>query len=162
MQKILLGRADVCVCDCVWREGGGERGRNGRRGLCGAHGCFSLCLWCSVELDFKQQEDKLLPLMKRLCPAEDAHFSSLPYPQEAYTSTPKRKSKADSKKHARWKLWFLWKTVRGRPPNNDPMLTTPPAFMHLSDPRYFFTPFFGWRGGQKNGIYPAVWWPSNR
>uniref|UniRef100_A0A3B4V2T7 Inhibitory synaptic factor 2A n=1 Tax=Seriola dumerili TaxID=41447 RepID=A0A3B4V2T7_SERDU len=60
-----------------------------------------------VELDFKQQEDKLQPLMKRLCPTEDAHFAPLPYPQEAFTSTPKRKSKADSKKHARWKLWFL-------------------------------------------------------
>ncbi|KAM7370640.1 hypothetical protein PAMP_010169 [Pampus punctatissimus] len=60
-----------------------------------------------VELDFKQQEDKLQSLMKRLCPTEDAHFAPLSYPQEAFTSTPKRKSKADSKKHARWKLWFL-------------------------------------------------------
>uniref|UniRef100_A0A3Q2VZL9 Inhibitory synaptic factor 2A n=1 Tax=Haplochromis burtoni TaxID=8153 RepID=A0A3Q2VZL9_HAPBU len=60
-----------------------------------------------VELDFKQQEDKLQPLMKRLFPTEDTHFPPLPYPQEAFTSTPKRKSKADSKKHARWKLWFL-------------------------------------------------------
>lgn len=66
---------------------------------------LSLCR--SVELDFKQQEDKLQPLMKRLCPTEDSHFPSLPYPQEAFTSTPKRKSKAESKKHARWKLWFL-------------------------------------------------------
>ncbi|CAB1455915.1 unnamed protein product [Pleuronectes platessa] len=61
----------------------------------------------NVELDFKQQEDKLQPLMKRLCPTDDVHFAPLPYPQEAFTSTPKRKSKADSKKHARWKLWFL-------------------------------------------------------
>ncbi|XP_029382973.1 inhibitory synaptic factor 2A [Echeneis naucrates] len=67
----------------------------------------SACIIYSVELDFKQQEDKLQPLMKRLCPTEDAHFAPLPYPQEAFTSTPKRKSKADSKKHARWKLWFL-------------------------------------------------------
>ncbi|XP_071380122.1 inhibitory synaptic factor 2A [Centroberyx affinis] len=67
----------------------------------------SACIIYSVELDFKQQEDKLQPLMKRLCPTDDAHFSPLPYPQEAFTSTPKRKSKADSKKHARWKLWFL-------------------------------------------------------
>uniref|UniRef100_A0A668AXG0 Inhibitory synaptic factor 2A n=1 Tax=Myripristis murdjan TaxID=586833 RepID=A0A668AXG0_9TELE len=67
----------------------------------------SACIIYSVELDFKQQEDKLQPLMKRLCPTEDIHFSPLPYPQEAFTSTPKRKSKADSKKHARWKLWFL-------------------------------------------------------
>ncbi|XP_067100870.1 inhibitory synaptic factor 2A [Osmerus mordax] len=67
----------------------------------------SACIIYSVELDFKQQEDKLQALMTRLCPAEDAPFSSLPYPPEAYTSTPKRKSKADSKKHARWKLWFL-------------------------------------------------------
>ncbi|XP_051273247.1 inhibitory synaptic factor 2A isoform X2 [Dicentrarchus labrax] len=67
----------------------------------------SACIIYSVELDFKQQEDKLQPLMKRLCPTEDGHFPPLPYPQEAFTSTPKRKSKADSKKHARWKLWFL-------------------------------------------------------
>lgn len=68
---------------------------------------------CSVELDFKQQEDKLQPLMKRLCPADSIHLPQLPYPQEAFTSTPKRKSKAESKKHARWKLWFLW-----GPPNH--------------------------------------------
>uniref|UniRef100_A0A8D0AVF0 Inhibitory synaptic factor 2A n=1 Tax=Sander lucioperca TaxID=283035 RepID=A0A8D0AVF0_SANLU len=67
----------------------------------------SACIIYSVELDFKQQEDKLQPLMMRLCPTDDGHFASLPYPQEAFTSTPKRKSKADSKKHARWKLWFL-------------------------------------------------------
>ncbi|XP_040033534.2 inhibitory synaptic factor 2A [Gasterosteus aculeatus] len=67
----------------------------------------SACIIYSVELDFKQQEDKLQPLMLRLGPAPDGHFASLPYPQEAFTSTPKRKSKADSKKHARWKLWFL-------------------------------------------------------
>uniref|UniRef100_A0A3Q3IIV2 Inhibitory synaptic factor 2A n=1 Tax=Monopterus albus TaxID=43700 RepID=A0A3Q3IIV2_MONAL len=67
----------------------------------------SACIIYSVELDFKQQEDKLQPLMKRLCPTEDAHFACLPYPQEAFTSTPKRKSKAETKKHARWKLWFL-------------------------------------------------------
>ncbi|XP_056887234.1 inhibitory synaptic factor 2A [Takifugu flavidus] len=67
----------------------------------------SACIIYSVELDFKQQEDKLQPLMKRLCPTEDSHFPPLPYPQEAFTSTPKRKSKGDSKKHARWKLWFL-------------------------------------------------------
>ncbi|XP_072524101.1 inhibitory synaptic factor 2A [Salminus brasiliensis] len=67
----------------------------------------SACIIYSVELDFKQQEDKLQPLMKRLCSAEDSPFPSLPYPQEAYTSTPKRKAKAEAKKHARWKLWFL-------------------------------------------------------
>ncbi|KAK3559382.1 hypothetical protein QTP86_012794 [Hemibagrus guttatus] len=60
-----------------------------------------------VELDFKQQEDKLQPLMRRLCSMEDSSFPSLPYPQEAYTSTPKRKAKAEAKKHTRWKLWFL-------------------------------------------------------
>lgn len=69
---------------------------------------FCLFLFFSVELDFKLQEDKLQPLMKRLCPPTDSHFPPLPYPQEAFTSTPKRKSKAESKKHARWKLWFLW------------------------------------------------------
>ncbi|KAJ8365518.1 hypothetical protein SKAU_G00143490 [Synaphobranchus kaupii] len=61
----------------------------------------------SVELDFKQQEDKLQPLMKKLCPTEETQFPPLPYSQEAFTSTPKRKSKTESKKHARWKLWFL-------------------------------------------------------
>lgn len=79
--------------------------------LIAAYSCGWLSIsvfWCSVELDFKQQEDKLQPLMKRLCPTEDGHFPPLPYPQEAFTSTPKRKSKAESKKHARWKLWFLW------------------------------------------------------
>ncbi|XP_019721347.1 protein FAM196A isoform X1 [Hippocampus comes] len=67
----------------------------------------SACIIYSVELDFKQQEDKLQPLMKRLCPSDDSHFPALPYPHEAFTSTPKRKSKAESKKHARWRLWFM-------------------------------------------------------
>ncbi|KAL4640948.1 protein FAM196A-like [Arapaima gigas] len=67
----------------------------------------SACIIYSVELDFKQQEDKLQPLMKKLCPQEDPPLPSLPYPQEAFTSTPKRKSKTETKKHARWKLWFL-------------------------------------------------------
>uniref|UniRef100_A0A4W4HM73 Inhibitory synaptic factor 2A n=1 Tax=Electrophorus electricus TaxID=8005 RepID=A0A4W4HM73_ELEEL len=67
----------------------------------------SACIIYSVELDFKQQEDKLQPLMKKLCSAEDTPFTSLPYPQEAFSSTPKRKSKVEAKKHARWKLWFL-------------------------------------------------------
>ncbi|RXN15164.1 protein FAM196A [Labeo rohita] len=62
---------------------------------------------CRVELDFKLQEDKLQPLMKRLCPADESPFPPLPYPQETIGSTPKRKSKAEAKKHARWKLWFL-------------------------------------------------------
>uniref|UniRef100_A0AAV2LGS2 Uncharacterized protein n=1 Tax=Knipowitschia caucasica TaxID=637954 RepID=A0AAV2LGS2_KNICA len=61
-----------------------------------------------VELDFKLQEDKLQPLMKRLCPTGDSHLPALPYSQDTlYSSTPKRKSKAESKKHARWRLWFL-------------------------------------------------------
>ncbi|KAI5103501.1 inhibitory synaptic factor 2A isoform X1 [Silurus meridionalis] len=67
----------------------------------------SACIIYSVELDFKQQEDKLQPLMRRLCSVEDSSFPSLPYSQEAYTSTPKRKAKAEAKKHTRWKLWFL-------------------------------------------------------
>ncbi|XP_077407340.1 inhibitory synaptic factor 2A isoform X2 [Vanacampus margaritifer] len=67
----------------------------------------SACIIYSVELDFKQQEDKLQPLMKRLCTSGDAPFPALPYPHEAFTSTPKRKSKAESKKHARWRLWFM-------------------------------------------------------
>ncbi|XP_077056390.1 inhibitory synaptic factor 2A [Siphateles boraxobius] len=67
----------------------------------------SACIIYSVELDFKLQEDKLQPLMKRLCPTEESLFPPLPYPQETIGSTPKRKSKAEAKKHARWKLWFL-------------------------------------------------------
>ncbi|XP_056626959.1 inhibitory synaptic factor 2A [Triplophysa dalaica] len=67
----------------------------------------SACIIYSVELDFKLQEDKLQPLMKRLCPTEESMFPSLSYPQEIISSTPKRKSKAEAKKHARWKLWFL-------------------------------------------------------
>ncbi|XP_072312312.1 inhibitory synaptic factor 2A [Eucyclogobius newberryi] len=68
----------------------------------------SACIIYSVELDFKLQEDKLQPLMKRLCPSEESHLPALPYTQDAvYSSTPKRKSKAESKKHARWRLWFL-------------------------------------------------------
>ncbi|XP_052002018.1 inhibitory synaptic factor 2A-like [Xyrauchen texanus] len=63
----------------------------------------SACIIYSVELDFKLQEDKLQPLMKRLCPLEELTYPSLPYTHEVFTSTPKRKSK----KHARWKLWFL-------------------------------------------------------
>uniref|UniRef100_A0A3Q2VUP4 Inhibitory synaptic factor 2A n=1 Tax=Haplochromis burtoni TaxID=8153 RepID=A0A3Q2VUP4_HAPBU len=60
-----------------------------------------------VELDFKLQEDKLQPLMKRLCPLDSQQCPALPYSNEVFTSTPKRKSKTESKKHARWKLWFL-------------------------------------------------------
>ncbi|XP_075997801.1 inhibitory synaptic factor 2A [Genypterus blacodes] len=67
----------------------------------------SACIIYSVELDFKQQEDKLQPLMKRLCPLASQQCPALPYSNEVFTSTPKRKSKTESKKHARWKLWFL-------------------------------------------------------
>ncbi|XP_062862783.1 inhibitory synaptic factor 2A [Trichomycterus rosablanca] len=67
----------------------------------------SACIIYSVELDFKLQEDKLQPLIKRLCPTMDLPYQSLPYTHEVYTSTPKRKSKMEAKKHARWKLWFL-------------------------------------------------------
>ncbi|XP_039626048.1 inhibitory synaptic factor 2A isoform X1 [Polypterus senegalus] len=67
----------------------------------------SACIIYSVELDFKQQEDKLQPVLKKLCPIEETQVPSLPYSQEGFTSTPKKKSKTESKKHARWKLWFL-------------------------------------------------------
>ncbi|XP_062257489.1 inhibitory synaptic factor 2A [Platichthys flesus] len=67
----------------------------------------SACIIYSVELDFKLQEDKLHPLMRRLCPLDSPQFPALPYSNEVFTSTPKRKSKTESKKHARWKLWFL-------------------------------------------------------
>lgn len=80
----------------------------------------------SVELDFKLQEDKLQPLMKRLCPTEESLFPSLSYPQEIISSTPKRKSKAEAKKHARWKLWFLWWTPHT--PRQDYTTLSPSCF----------------------------------
>ncbi|XP_048193993.1 inhibitory synaptic factor 2A isoform X2 [Perognathus longimembris pacificus] len=60
-----------------------------------------------VELDFKQQEDKLQPVLKKLHPIEETQVVPSPYTQETYSSTPKQKSKTESKKHGRWKLWFL-------------------------------------------------------
>ncbi|XP_060624606.2 inhibitory synaptic factor 2A isoform X3 [Anolis sagrei] len=60
-----------------------------------------------VELDFKQQEDKLQPVLRKLHPIEETQVAPLPYSQESYSSTPKQKSKTESKKHGRWKLWFL-------------------------------------------------------
>ncbi|XP_053548489.1 inhibitory synaptic factor 2A [Bombina bombina] len=67
----------------------------------------SACIIYSVELDFKQQEDKLQPVLKKLHPIEETQVAPLPYPAESSTSTPKQKSKTESKKHGRWKLWFL-------------------------------------------------------
>uniref|UniRef100_A0A8D2DR94 Inhibitory synaptic factor 2A n=1 Tax=Sciurus vulgaris TaxID=55149 RepID=A0A8D2DR94_SCIVU len=60
-----------------------------------------------VELDFKQQEDKLQPVLKKLHPIEETQVAPSPYAQETYSATPKQKSKTESKKHGRWKLWFL-------------------------------------------------------
>ncbi|EGW12327.1 Coiled-coil domain-containing protein C10orf141 [Cricetulus griseus] len=60
-----------------------------------------------VELDFKQQEDKLQPVLRKLHPVEETQVIPSPYTQETYSSTPKQKSKTESKKHGRWKLWFL-------------------------------------------------------
>ncbi|KAM4852250.1 inhibitory synaptic factor 2A isoform 2-T3 [Thomomys bottae] len=60
-----------------------------------------------VELDFKQQEDKLQPVLKKLHPIEETQVVPSPYTQETHSSTPKQKSKTESKKHGRWKLWFL-------------------------------------------------------
>ncbi|XP_042557262.1 inhibitory synaptic factor 2A [Dipodomys spectabilis] len=67
----------------------------------------SACIIYSVELDFKQQEDKLQPVLKKLHPIEETQVVPSPYTQETYSSTPKQKSKTESKKHGRWKLWFL-------------------------------------------------------
>ncbi|XP_008589230.1 PREDICTED: protein FAM196A isoform X1 [Galeopterus variegatus] len=67
----------------------------------------SACIIYSVELDFKQQEDKLQPVLRKLHPIEETQVSPSPYSQETYSSTPKQKSKTESKKHGRWKLWFL-------------------------------------------------------
>lgn len=66
-----------------------------------------LSLLPSVELDFKQQEDKLQPVLKKLHPFEETQGVPSPYSQEPYAATPKQKSKPESKKHGRWKLWFL-------------------------------------------------------
>ncbi|XP_005995868.1 inhibitory synaptic factor 2A [Latimeria chalumnae] len=66
----------------------------------------SACIIYSVELDFKQQEDKLQPVLRKLHPNKETQVPSLPYTPEGY-STPKQKSKTESKKHGRWKLWFL-------------------------------------------------------
>lgn len=66
-----------------------------------------LSLLPSVELDFKQQEDKLQPVLKKLHPFEETQVAPSPYSQEPYSATPKQKSKPESKKHGRWKLWFL-------------------------------------------------------
>nr|XP_003419761.1 protein FAM196A [Loxodonta africana] len=67
----------------------------------------SACIIYSVELDFKQQEDKLQPVLRKLHPIEETQVAPSPYSQETYSSTPKQKSKTESKKHGRWKLWFL-------------------------------------------------------
>ncbi|XP_055962648.1 inhibitory synaptic factor 2A [Sorex fumeus] len=67
----------------------------------------SACVIYSVELDFKQQEDKLQPVLRKLHPFEETQVAPLPYSPESYSATPKQKSKTESKKHGRWKLWFL-------------------------------------------------------
>lgn len=67
----------------------------------------SISFLSSVELDFKQQEDKLQPVLRKLHPFEEAQVAPTPYSQETFSSTPKQKSKTESKKHGRWKLWFL-------------------------------------------------------
>lgn len=67
----------------------------------------SACIIYSVELDFKQQEDKLQPVLRNLHPFEETQVAPSPYSQETYSSTPKQKPKTESKKHGRWKLWFL-------------------------------------------------------
>lgn len=67
----------------------------------------ALSFLSSVELDFKQQEDKLQPVLRNLHPSEETQVVPSPYSQETYPSAPKQKSKTESKKHGRWKLWFL-------------------------------------------------------
>ncbi|XP_006879928.1 PREDICTED: protein FAM196A [Elephantulus edwardii] len=67
----------------------------------------SACIIYSVELDFKQQEDKLQPVLRKLHSIEETQVAPSPYTQEMHSSTPKQKSKTESKKHGRWKLWFL-------------------------------------------------------
>ncbi|GCC22345.1 inhibitory synaptic factor 2A [Chiloscyllium punctatum] len=69
----------------------------------------SACIIYSVELDFKQQEDKFQPVMKKLHPTEETQVSTMPYSQEFCSSAYQKQkpSKTESKKHGKWKLWFL-------------------------------------------------------
>ncbi|XP_067908841.1 inhibitory synaptic factor 2A [Heterodontus francisci] len=69
----------------------------------------SACIIYSVELDFKQQEDKFQPVMRKLHPIEETQVSTLPYSQEFCSSAYQKQkpSKTESKKHGKWKLWFL-------------------------------------------------------
>ncbi|XP_078080502.1 inhibitory synaptic factor 2A [Mustelus asterias] len=69
----------------------------------------SACIIYSVELDFKQQEDKFQPVMRKLHPTEETQISTLPYSQEFCSSAYQKQkpSKTESKKHGKWKLWFL-------------------------------------------------------
>uniref|UniRef100_UPI00398F4971 inhibitory synaptic factor 2A n=1 Tax=Pristiophorus japonicus TaxID=55135 RepID=UPI00398F4971 len=69
----------------------------------------SACIIYSVELDFKQQEDKFQPVMRKLHPTEETQVSTLPYSQEFCSSAYQKQkpSKTESKKHGKWKLWFL-------------------------------------------------------
>ncbi|XP_062927894.1 inhibitory synaptic factor 2A isoform X2 [Mobula hypostoma] len=62
-----------------------------------------------VELDFKQQEDKFQPIMRKLHSTEETQVSTLPYSQEFCSSAYQKQkpSKTESKKHGKWKLWFL-------------------------------------------------------
>eukprot|EP00062_Callorhinchus_milii_P001276 gi/632937237/ref/XP_007897810.1/ PREDICTED: protein FAM196A [Callorhinchus milii] len=69
----------------------------------------SACIIYSVELDFKQQEDKFQPILRKLHPNEETQVSTLPYSQEFCPSAyqKQKSSKTESKKHGKWKLWFL-------------------------------------------------------
>ncbi|XP_072883681.1 inhibitory synaptic factor 2A isoform X1 [Hemitrygon akajei] len=69
----------------------------------------SACIIYSVELDFKQQEDKFQPIMRKLHSTEETQVSTLPYSQEFCSSAYQKQkpSKTESKKHGKWKLWFL-------------------------------------------------------
>ncbi|XP_067858465.1 inhibitory synaptic factor 2A [Heptranchias perlo] len=69
----------------------------------------SACIIYSVELDFKQQEDKFQPVLRKLHPTEETQVSTLPYSQEFCSSAYQKQkpSKTESKKHGKWKLWFL-------------------------------------------------------
>ncbi len=65
---------------------------------------FSLLVW---KLDFKLQEDKLQPLIKRLCPLEEPSLPLSALHTRGVHLHTQTQVKTETKKHARWKLWFL-------------------------------------------------------
>ncbi|XP_078269762.1 inhibitory synaptic factor 2A isoform X2 [Rhinoraja longicauda] len=101
--KVLLGVIQELEKGEALREGTGQDTAN-------CDTCRnSACIIYSVELDFKQQEDKFQPIMRKLHSTEETQVSTLPYTQEFCSSAYQKQkpNKTESKKHGKWKLWFL-------------------------------------------------------